>query len=315
MNNLVKILKGTIIGIGAILPGVSGAVIAAAFKVYEELVVALDGFVKHPLKSIKSIWQYLVGIILGVIISYFLVSIIFDYAPLPVTFLFLGLILGEIPQLIKEVKGIKIKPSHIIVSIVSAVLMVGVLFLDPLNLNFEGGIKYLIYALIGVLMALSFIVPGLSGTMLLMALGFYSLFLGIGSDARTYLAENDFKSLFMLTPDLLIVFVGLVVGALLLVKPIHYFLKKKPVHFNYAVLGIVIISPINILFSLKKENEIDILSNPTIKNVFECEWYIWLISCILLVIGFVVGFLFLKKKKDDNEGNALIETEENTRDI
>ena len=315
MKHFFKFFKGMIIGIGAILPGVSGAVIAVSFGVYKDLVIALDGVLKHPLKSIKSIWQYLIGIAVGVVISYFFISAIFKYAPLPITFLFLGLILGEIPQMIKEMKKVKLQYSHIVTALVASGTMIAVLFLPAVSHNFDGAIKYLIYALIGMLMALSFIVPGLSGTMLLMALGFYTIFLNVGNEARFAIQNGDLKTLFSFAPDILIIFLGLIIGALILVRPIHWALKKKPNHFNFAVLGIVLISPVNILLSLKKENEIDIKSDPNITNIFDAVWWIWVISGTLLVVGFIIAFLFLKKKETNEEDHEVIENEEDQRII
>ena len=314
MIHFAKIVKGVIIGIAAILPGVSGAVIAAAFNIYKELVVALDGFIKHPIKSIKSIWQYLIGIFIGVLVSYFLISILFKLIPLPITFLFLGLIIGQLPQLISEVKVGKKTASYIITSVISALIMVGVIFLPTVHHDFVGGIRYLIYFLIGIMMALSFIVPGLSGTMLLMALGFYTMFTYIGYDAIEALKNGDSNALLGFIPDIGLLLFGLIFGALVLVKPIHYALRKKPIHFNFAVLGIVIVSPINILLSLRKENLIDMGHDSTITNVFDAQWYVWIVSIVLLSVGFILAYFFIRKK-GVVEGNLASETEENQGNI
>src|SRR5690606_17094175 len=99
MNNLVKMLKGILIGIGAILPGVSGGMIAAAFNIYDKLITALDQLTRQPIKAVLSIWQYLVGIAVGILIGFLIVASIFSYVPIPATLLFIGLILGGIPEI------------------------------------------------------------------------------------------------------------------------------------------------------------------------------------------------------------------------
>ncbi|MDL2292156.1 DUF368 domain-containing protein [Acholeplasma sp. OttesenSCG-928-E16] len=306
MNNIAKILKGSLVGIGAILPGVSGGVIAAAFNIYKDLVEALNNFIKHPIKAITSIWQFLVGIALGVIVGYFFVSFVFELFKLPVTFFFMGLIIGEIPQLFQEIKGIKIRPSHIITMIVSALLMVGVCFIDGgLTYEITGGVKYLIYFLIGVIMALSFIVPGLSGTMLLMAFGFYTLFTEFGNEILNGVFSNFL--------GVLVVLLGVAAGMLLFAKPLNFAIKKAPIHFNYAIIGIVIISPANIMLSLFKENQLEI-NDPSGGEIppyiFDQEWYVWLICGVLFVIGLALALLFIKKKKEKNE-EVKIASEEN----
>ena len=60
MSNILMILKGSLIGLGSILPGVSGGMIAAAFDIYKDLINALNRFTKEPIKAVISIWQYLI---------------------------------------------------------------------------------------------------------------------------------------------------------------------------------------------------------------------------------------------------------------
>lgn len=64
MKNIIKMIKGMIVGFIIIIPGVSGSMIAAALNIYEDLISALSNITKKPVKSVLSVWQYIIGIII-----------------------------------------------------------------------------------------------------------------------------------------------------------------------------------------------------------------------------------------------------------
>ena len=98
-----------LIGVGAILPGVSGGMIAAAFNIYS--VDEFDKVTKTPIRAVLSIWEYILGILLGVL-GFLVIAYVFYLIPIPSTLLFIGLILGGIPEIYKlaEEKTRKFKP-------------------------------------------------------------------------------------------------------------------------------------------------------------------------------------------------------------
>lgn len=290
MSNILKILKGSLIGLGSILPGVSGGMIAAAFDIYKDLINALNLFTKEPIKAVISIWQYLIGIALGIFVGFLLIKTVLDRVPLLATLLFIGLILGSIPSLIREVKSDDITVKHYITAAVTVVIMVGFLFIKPSTQIISG--NYVMMFIAGGLMALSFIIPGLSGTMLLMAIGVYATIVDKISLTMKAVVSFDFANIFPNAWSLLVMAIGLVVVILLSAKAIAYLLKSYKTFFYFAILGIVFMSPINILHTLSVDEGINLLHIP---------WHQYAIGAILLVLGLVVAYKMSGEKDETKE--------------
>lgn len=286
MNHLIKIIKGSLVGMGSILPGVSGSMIAAIFNIYQSLVNALNDFTKHPIQAIKSVWQYIVGVIIGLFLGFFVINLFLDIAPLPMTLLFIGFILGAIPSMIKKVRNTQFKWHHILVLLISMASMVSMVFIQESNGSSEQ--EYLIVFLIGAITAIALIIPGLSGATMLMALGFYQKLLDLIDDLLKGLAIFDFSSVLKQLPLFLLLVLGVVVGLILMGKVMFVLLQKYQTHFYMAVIGIVIVSPFNILFTLEQN---------TNDHVFQTDWYFWVVGLILCVIGFMASKLLSVEPK------------------
>ncbi len=295
-----KILIGSLVGIGSILPGVSGGMIAAAFNIYSKLIEALDLLTKHPIQAIKSIWQYLIGIILGILAGFLIIAYVFYLIPLPSTLLFIGLILGGLPEIYFLAKQDERKAKHMIVTGVTIILMLALSFLAPyLGQSDVSNTNFMIWILVGFLLALSLIVPGLSGTMLLLIIGYYGPMILLGKGLVESLFALDFDTLFTDIWNLLFIGLGLVIAFIVLAKLISYILRKFPKTFYQIILGIIIASPINIILSLKDEL---ILEEPPI-NIFNIneQWLMWLIGIILIPVGMYLSRMFTKDKNETKE--------------
>jgi len=278
MNHLIKIIKGSLVGMGSILPGVSGSMIAAIFNIYQSLVDALNDFTKHPFNAIKSVWQYIVGIVIGLFLGFFVIKLFLDIAPLPITLLFIGFILGALPGIIKRVKVTKTKWHHYVVMIISTILMLLMVFIQENTMT--GNEEYVVVVLIGIVTAVALIIPGLSGATMLMALGFYQTLLNLISDLLRGLSILDFSLVLEKLPMFLLLVLGVIIGLIFMGKVMFLLLKKYQKHFYMAVLGIVIASPFNILFTLEQN---------TNEHVFQTDWYFWVVGIIFCGIGFIAS--------------------------
>lgn len=293
MKNLIKIIKGSFVGMGSILPGISGSMVAAILKIYQDLITALNQFTKEPIHSVKAVWQYIVGVFIGFGLGFILIKLFYQNAPIPITLLFIGFILGAIPSLINEVKGMKISWHHILVFALSILMMIGLLFLNEGSSQIDSWTEYVIVFLIGIITAVALITPGLSGATILVALGYFHILVNLGDALIKAIITFDFSSVITLLPMLFILVLGVIIGLILIGKAMYFILKKYKFHFYTAILGIVFISPFNILFTLQ---------NQTTNNVFQVEWYIYLIGAILLILGVFTTFKLSQTK---------IKTEEN----
>lgn len=295
MKIIVKILKGILIGLGSILPGVSGGMIAASFNVYEDLVNALDKFIKEPIKSVLKIWEYLIGIAIGIGIGFILIATVLKMFPIPITMLFIGLIIGGIPSFIKEIKNEDKKPHHFIVMIISGLLILSVLLLKPTEVNsVSTPVLYLIYIIIGLFVALSLIIPGLSGTMILMAMGIYTFFTSTIADFIVEVLKLNIGNAIVYLPAIMVIGISGFITLIVSSKLISKILTKHRLSFNMAILGILFVSPFNILWTLRLEN----------KGVFnELKALDYILSFIALIIGFILAYKLIANEKEGNESN------------
>ena len=163
------------IGVGAAIPGVSGAAIAVIFRVYEDIIGAVNNFRKKFGYSIKVLIPILLGIICAVIPCIYLFSLAFEHLMFVLICLFAGFLLGSFPSITDKVKGVKPNKLQIALIITGGLFVVAlgvlsVVFGDKLNI---GGLfvniknnwwLYLVLIPVGVLAAVALTVPGLSGS-------------------------------------------------------------------------------------------------------------------------------------------------------
>jgi len=297
MKSIIKVIKGGLIGMGNILPGISGSMIAVILNVYKELIVALNSLFTHPIQAIKSVWQYVVGVVIGILFGLLVVSYLLEVAPLPVTLLFVGFIIGAIPTLYNQFKGTKIEWHHIVVFVIAVLMMLSVLFITESSSSVHGFWYNISVILVGVIYAIAMIIPGLSGATMLMAFGFYSILLTMVTEFKDALVTLDFNAFFGQLPMLLLLILGALIGLVVMGRLMAYFMKKYPKHFIVAVLGIVVVSPINILVLLQREST---------GNVYDKPWYIYLISLIAFAAGI---WLTLMLAKSNKKGKGEIEND------
>lgn len=180
LDIILNIIKGAVVGVGAILPGVSGGVLCVAFGIYKPMMELLT----HPLKSIKKYYTLFIPFLLGWAAGFvFLakgVKLFFDFSPAIALMLFFGLILGTIPELMIEAeKGRNKSWTPFVLSLALAFLLFHIIeksalaAIEPSFLNYVFG---------GFVWGLSLIVPGLSSSSVLILLGLYEpMTAGIGS--------------------------------------------------------------------------------------------------------------------------------------
>ncbi len=222
---LLWLVEGTAVGFGAILPGVSGGTLCAAFGMYRPLIETLSS----PVKGLKKYWLMLGIFILGAGIGFVGLSglagmLLEKNAPL-ITCVFIGFILGTIPQLWREAGEQGRTKGSYFTAIGTFLIMLAILYLlkTQSSLSIKPDIPG--YLLCGVLWALSFIVPGLSSSSLLLFFGLYQPML---------------EGISKLIPGVLIpMAIGLILCVLLLSKGIQRAFDKKYSIVSHGVLGVV----------------------------------------------------------------------------
>ena len=241
---MLNLLKGFIIGIGKIIPGVSGSVLAITLGVYDKSVEYINNFKHNKKESLKYLLPLGIGIIISIIIFSKIITILLDkYYQITMLF-FIGLIIGGLPEIIKKVERddkMSGGPSFIIFFIIS---------ISNLNSNYilKGNILDIIILFIsGLLEAIGTVVPGVSSSALLMILGTYNIILSsIGNITSISVILTNIK---IIIPFLLGVFLGIIT----LIKIIDYLLKKHENKLYSFVLGVLLSSIILLIIKVFKE--------------------------------------------------------------
>lgn len=243
-----KLFKGVLIGLGSLIPGLSGSLIATILNVYHELIEALNRLIKHPIKSLLSIWPYLVGIGLGFGLGFMIIQFLLDYVPFPTACLIAGLILGSVPTIVKRIQKSAVKWHHGMVFLGAFLITIG---LSSLNQSSDSnGDPIALLLPIGFIYATALIVPGLSGSTLLLAIGFFPMFLWMGSELFKSVMSLDGSAFLLMLPAFAFFIGGIFLGLVMMGKLMHAILTHYQSHFYYGVLGMMMASPISVFLQI-----------------------------------------------------------------
>ena len=178
---LLRLAQGALIGLGAVLPGISGGVLCVVFGVYQPVMALLS----HPIRSLKKNAALLLPVLLGLALGFLgiakLLGFLLEKYPDPSVCLFVGLIVGMLPSLFREAgeRG-RGKSAWAAMGAAFAVVLALLLTLRAVSVMIVPSVGW--YLFCGFCLALSVIAPGMSFSTLLMPLGLYTPFVaGIGT--------------------------------------------------------------------------------------------------------------------------------------
>lgn len=248
-----QILKGTIIGVANIIPGVSGGTLAVSMGIYDQIIESITQFFKQPKKSIITLLPYGIGAVIGIIGLSFCIEWLFKYFPLATNLFFIGLIIGSLPILYRKVQGQGKKGSHILAFLIMFAMVVGMCFMkdtkptqEVLSISLGGGIELFF---VGVIAAATMVIPGVSGSMILALMGFYLPIIETINHCIKALIHLDWVSCIASGMPLVPFGIGVVVGIFLIAKIIEFLLERCETLVYWAIIGLVIGSPIAILLT------------------------------------------------------------------
>lgn len=169
MKNL---LKGFIIGIGKIIPGVSGAILAISMGIYDKALDYISNFCKNKKESIKYLLPIGLGIMLSIIFFSKVISFALNKYYIITMLFFIGLIIGGIPFITYKVKK---KDYYIVVISFVFFFLISIGGINTAYTIKNNFIDYIIFFFSGIVEAIGTIVPGISSTALLMVIGTYDI--------------------------------------------------------------------------------------------------------------------------------------------
>lgn len=243
---ILRLVQGTVIGVGAVLPGISGGVLATVFGIYEPLMEVLA----HPIKKIKEHIWLIVPVLLGIAVGFLglakLVRMLYVSNEKLAICIFIGLILGTLPSLWRTASEKGHSTSSMITMAVAFAVMLAFLFYLQFGTGLSIEPNMFWFCLCGALLALGMIVPGMCAPSILLFLGLYEPLLSLVTGAVEHLfgfikGSEPFKEATtgMRIPSCLMFALGLLGVIALLAKPVNYLLKKIPSHMYHAIFGIV----------------------------------------------------------------------------
>ena len=229
MHFFVNFFKGIAIGAGAILPGISSGVICVVFGIYETLLNCVLNFFKNIKHNFKLLFPILLGVFVGIILFGNVLKYVFYAYPIQAKSIFIGLILGSIPELFKKAKSrTKFRFHYLLYLIISFSIGFLLVFIENMyrftSTNSHFSIAYLIFS--GFLMSAGVIIPGVSSTLILMLLGIYDAYL------------ISVSSLYV--PFLLPLSIGLIIGSFFCMKLLKVLLDKFYAQTFFSIIGFTI---------------------------------------------------------------------------
>lgn len=257
MKWLFDIIKGFFMGIANIIPGFSGGTMAIILKIYDRFIYDLSDITKHPIKAIKDLFFIGIGLVIGMVFAMFTIALLLEKFPFPTIMLFVGLIIGSLPELFKEsVKDNKTKLNYLFI-IPTLAFMIIIPFLNLKEAELEISFKALsLIFLMGVISSVAMVIPGISGSFTLMAFGYYALILNTGTGFMKGFIKGDNVVDEFIT--MLVFTIACVIGILTISKIMGILLKKYKNAVYFAIIGFIVGSPFTIIWSMCHNDDYNI---------------------------------------------------------
>lgn len=296
LSSFKTVLHGCCMGISEVIPGVSGGTMAVLLNIYDKFIGSISNIRHDFKKSISFLIPLLIGMVLGILGFSFIITYLNARFPMEINSLFLGLVIGLFPMLFKRsVKG----GFRLLNFIPFIVLFIAMVCLSYFSLSSEStttiitthtlssALKFLA---VGCLAAVCMILPGVSGSMIMLIFGIY------------FSVLEAIKSLNILI--LIPLGIGVIVGILFGAKLVDNCLKKSPNATYFGILGLVLGSTLtiycnNLVYGIKYMLDIVVTKNSYSYSFdnFKMLLIHGILSMSILCLGFFVSYIFTRHEE------------------
>lgn len=283
-----NVLSGAVVGVANVIPGVSGGTMAVVLNVFDEMMETLG--LKKFKKNLGFLLTFGLGAVAGIVLFSSAITWLLGHYPVATNFTFIGLVLGSIPMIFRRARGTRIGPSNVIAFLVGFGVMLALALVNQDSfsqsrdtvLTLQNGLQLFF---VSALASIAMILPGISGSLIMVILGTYYTVTGAVSDfvsSALRLVGGEpagaalLQSLLLLLPALLGIVLGLVFGSRL----IDYVVKKAPQMAYSTILGLIVGS----FFALVPRS-----------FAFNGEG---IVAILLLIAGTAAAYLFSRTAKD-----------------
>lgn len=254
MEFIKDILRGVMIGIANAIPGVSGGTMMVSMGIYDKIISSVTGILHNIKESIKTLLPYIIGMMLGIVGLSFVIEYLFDTFPLQTALLFIGLILGGLPIIFGKLKGkaFSIPNAAAFIAFFALIILLQVIGggdENQVTLVLSAGMVVELFV-VGVIAAATMVIPGVSGSMILMLLGFYTPVIEMVTTTVKALVAGEWQTVGHQILLIIPFGVGVVLGVFAIAKLIEVLLAKKEALTYSAILGLVVASPIVVLMQI-----------------------------------------------------------------
>ena len=291
-NHVLNFLKGICIGIANVIPGFSGGTMAVMVKIYDLFVYAFANIFNDFKNVVKKCWSLFLGVLVGILLALVTIVKLLEVIPFITIMFFVGLIIGSIPSIYNKTKGSKVKIVDIVCFILAIAIMVILPFVQTDNdisnsYNFS---IYIIMFLMGIICSAAMVIPGVSGSLILMAFGYYAFFMNTFKELLVNLFNFTNANYWNMFGVIACFAIGCVLGIVFISKLIRKLTQKYPKTVYVTILGLLIASIFSVIYSTFNEYTIT-LNVPTI--IFS-----------IISLSFGIGLVFIGEyfsKKSENK--------------
>ena len=245
---LLDIVKGFIVGTANVIPGVSGGTFMLVLGIYEKVIGSISNIFKQFKKSVITLLPILVGVGIAILSMSRIITYCLDTYTFATIMLFVGAVFGGLPMLIARVKKDPVKPLYVLIGLITFALVIGLLFLGQgqnADLSHMNLWKFLVVVFMGAIGSATMVIPGVSGSALLMTFGYYKPIYGSIGDLTNSASTSHGNDLIIA----LAFAIGTAIGIWSVAKLIDMLLHKFEIQSYWGILGFILSSAIVIVLA------------------------------------------------------------------
>lgn len=231
MEFLINALKGMVIGVSNVIPGVSGGTMAVVMGIYDKLINTVNNFFKDIKKNIIFLGALAIGAVVGILLFTNVIDYLLKNYNEQTNFFFIGLIVGTAPLLFKKATEKKVATGNWVGLVLGFLLVAGLGVLEKANpeaafLSTIFKPNMLGFFVAGFIAAATMILPGISGSFVLLLIGLYEPIIEV---------VKNFDIV-----NMAVIGVGVILGFLLMTKLIEKLFNKYPQTAYCIIFGLVV---------------------------------------------------------------------------
>lgn len=283
MDTAIKnIIKGIVIGIATLVPGVSGGTMAIILGLYDNIIHSISSFFSDIKKNTIFLMTVGIGGVIGLFGFSWIMKFLLSQFRYPMIYLFIGVIIGGIPVLYRKINTADKRPVDWIYFVIGFLIILVMTIYDGtiVNLaNSTGILQFVFLFFAGIIIAIALILPGISTSFMLLAIGLYDIFIDAVSNVKlNYLLPIGLGTLF---------------GVLTTTRVLENCMNKRPRQTYLLILGFVIGSVLQVFPGLP-EGVYTLMSVNTAGNITGTEILLAIAEIVASIATLILGYLLIR---------------------